>query len=144
MLSKGTLAEISTDGKMALQIRTESKLNPGDTVEVRSDGKETWEGTVEEAGGKVYEITLTDNGPKSGENAAVWDEKGKSAGKRGSLYSPAGFRDWPYRNNPSDFRRRGEMIQKGDVLFTLDSRQERDSAGLEGERQEKEEKLQEL
>ena len=144
MLSKGTLAEISTDGKMALQIRTESKLNPGDTVEVRSDGKETWEGTVEEAGGKVYEITLTDDGPKSGENAAVWDEKGNLLGS-GVLYihqpvSVIGHTGTIHRISVDE----GEMIQKGDVLFTLDSRQERDSAGLEGERQEKEEKLQEL
>lgn len=144
MLSWGALAEISADGKMAVQIRTKGELHTGDLVEVRSDGEETWEGIVEEASGRVYEITLTDDGPQSGENAAVWDQKGNLLGS-GVLYI---HQPVPVIGHTGKVRqvsvKEGELIRKGDVLFVLDEEGETGRLALEGERQEKEEKLQEL
>lgn len=69
--SSGALMLISLDGKMAVSIETETPLNRGAKVAVSLPGGTTVEGTVESATEKGYVITISDNGPKPGDQVTV-------------------------------------------------------------------------
>ena len=143
MLSQGALAEISADGKMALQIRTEEPLALGEKVEVRGTKEESWKGTVEEKKGKVYEITIKDTQGESGENAAVWKEEGELLGSGVlSVHQPVSVVGHSGRIKEI-YVKNGETVRQGERLFLLE-REEKDWESLEPKRWEREEQLQEL
>lgn len=84
MVDKGTLAVISLDGYMAVDIDNES-LEKGEAVSViLSDGSEE-EGLVDSVVGGSATVLISDDGPAVDETVTVTDAQGKELGS-GSLY----------------------------------------------------------
>lgn len=71
------LIELSIDGKMAVDIESDSDLSLGDELDVVLENGSIKSGTVEKASEEKYTITITDNGPKSDENVTIKDKNGR-------------------------------------------------------------------
>ena len=85
MAEHGCLAVVSLDGLMGLEIESEQALDQGRDLTVKtSDGKK-YDGRVEVRQGNRMFITLTDDGPRIGDTAEVFNDKGESLGT-GTLY----------------------------------------------------------
>ena len=85
MARYGCLAVVSLDGLMAVEIDTDTPPEAGsDVTVVRPDGSEL-SGRVEVRQGNRLTITLTDNGPKLGEEVEIRTAEGETLGA-GALY----------------------------------------------------------
>ena len=81
----GALAVISLDGLMAVQFDTTLEALPTETVTVRlSDGTEK-PGRIERRLGDTLTVTLSDDGPRIGDEAEVFNASGERLGA-GTLY----------------------------------------------------------
>ena len=80
MAEHGSLAVLSLDGYMAMDLETD-KLSKGDLVTVtREDGK-VYEGKVSTVTGNTATVLVTDNGPMYGEEVTVSTKDGAQLGK---------------------------------------------------------------
>ena len=80
MAEHGSLAVLSLDGYMAMDLETD-KLSKGDLVTVtREDGK-VYEGKVSTVTGNTATVLVTDNGPMYGEEVTVSTKDGAHLGK---------------------------------------------------------------
>ena len=85
MLRSGSLAVLSLDGLMALDLNNDAALTVGQSVTVRlSDGSE-YPGRVDTVLVDKTVVTLTDDGPSLGDAAVVLDPDGQVLGS-GQLY----------------------------------------------------------
>ena len=84
MYEHGTLALISLDGYMALDIETDA-LSVGDRVTVKLASEKTITGTVESVTNGTATILVTDNGPQYEETVTVLNAAGEELGS-GALY----------------------------------------------------------
>lgn len=75
MVEYGSLAEISLDGFMAVDLETDA-LTEGEKVTVILSGGTEEEGTVESVVGTKATVLVTDNGPESDEEVTVVSEEG--------------------------------------------------------------------
>jgi HlyD family secretion protein len=78
MAENGALMVLSTDGKMKLQIEARD-LEVGDSVSVTAE-ETSYTGTVVKVSSDTATITITDNGPSVGAEAAVYDGDGTQIG----------------------------------------------------------------
>lgn len=78
MAENGALMVLSTDGKMKLQIEA-GDLEVGDSVSVTAE-ETSYTGTVVKVSSDTATITITDNGPSVGAEAAVYDGDGTQIG----------------------------------------------------------------
>ncbi len=84
-LDSGALMLLSSNEKMAVAFEGSAGLTVGDEIVVVLENGNTEEGTVEEAVGEKYTVTLTDDGPKLGEAVTIQNEDGSVLGK-GNLH----------------------------------------------------------
>ncbi len=141
MYDKGTLALISLDGYMAVDIKAE-KLSVGDSVKVkRADGTKI-DGTVESVSGKNVTVLVTDNGPKYKEKVTVLDSDGKELGN-GKLYIHNALKVTGITGTVSSVRvSLNQKVSASTVIFNLkDTEYSADYESLLRERSEKEETL---
>ena len=91
MAEHGCLAVVSLDGLMALDVESPLAVDQGrDVTVVLSDGKR-FTGRVEVRQGERMTVTLTDDGPRQGDTAEVFDAQGESLGT-GELYIHSAWR----------------------------------------------------
>ncbi len=144
MVEHGGLAEISLDGYMAADIKTDA-LNEGDRVTVvLSDGEEI-EGTVEKTVGGTATVLVTDNGPENGEAVTVKSESGVELGS-GTLYIHNSLTVTGYAGTVSTVDASlNQKVYASTTLFTLkDTSTSASYDALLRERSEKEKTLLEL
>lgn len=84
MVEYGSLAVLSLDGYMAVDLETDA-LEKGSAVTVTRPDGSTLSGTVESAIAGKATILVTDNGPEYGEEVTVTAENGETIGS-GTLY----------------------------------------------------------
>lgn len=84
MVEYGSLAVLSLDGYMAVDLETDA-LEKGSAVTVTRPDGSTLSGTVESAIAEKATILVTDNGPEYGEEVTVTAENGETIGS-GTLY----------------------------------------------------------
>ncbi|MBR5094187.1 MAG: hypothetical protein IK095_03745, partial [Oscillospiraceae bacterium] len=115
----GALAVISLDGLMALQFDTASDVRPAENVTVRlSDGTEK-PGRVERRLGDTLTVTLTDDGPKIGDAAEVFDKSGERIGG-GALYVHSAWNVTASGGVIASVSiREGYVANAGSVIFAL-------------------------
>ncbi len=119
MYENGTLALISLDGYMAVDIETEA-LAVGDSVTVKlSDGEET-AGTVESVVGDNAVILVTDDGPAYDEAVTVLSNEGTQIGT-GNLYIHSALRVTGYAGTISGVEAAvNDAVSDTSKLFTLE------------------------
>ena len=144
MLQYGCLAEISLDSRMALEIRAETSLLPGETVTV-TVGEEAFAGRVEANREGVLTVTVEDKGFAVGETAAVLDEKGGELGL-GTLEIHSPWRAAATGGTVNQvYAREGQTIRSGAKLMSLkDTGYSAQYRMLSNRHREYEEQLQEL
>ena len=120
MLQKGELMEISTDGLMAVEIETDTTLNPADSVSVTLSDGTAVTGTVEEIKGNSAVVTLTDEGTAYGDNVTVTDSEGNILGT-GNLYIHKSFAVTGISGTVSSVSvSQNQKISSGDKLMVLE------------------------
>ncbi len=141
MAEKGSLALISLDGYMAVDIEAD-KLSVGDSVKVkRADGSKI-DGTVETVSGKTVTILVTDNGPKYNEKVTVLGSDGKEIDS-GKLYIHNPLSVTGIAGKISDVKASlNTKVSSSTTVFLLtDTEYRADYESLLRERREKEEEL---
>ena len=144
MVDQGSLAVISLDGYMAVQIETEA-LQEGDAVPViRPDGTEIG-GSVASVVGKTATILVTDNGPEFGETVTVKALDGRALGS-GQLYIHNPLKVTGYAGTVKTVNAaQNQQVYASTTLFTLtDTTTHASYDALLRSRSEKEEVLLEL
>ena len=120
MLQKGELMEISTDGLMAVEIETDTTLNPADSVSVTLSDGTAVTGTVEQIKGNSAVVTLTDDGTAYGDNVTVTDSEGNILGT-GNLYIHKSFAVTGISGTVSSVSvSQNQKISSGDKLMVLE------------------------
>ncbi len=115
----GALAVVSLDGLMALQLETTSDVRPAENVTVRlPDGTEK-PGRVERRLNDTLTVTLTDDGPKIGDQAEVYSAAGERLGS-GTLYVHSAWNVTAASGKVAAVSaREGLVANAGSVLFAL-------------------------
>lgn len=76
MYRHGSLAELSMDGYLALDIPV-GALQPGETLTVTTSDGQEWDGTVDTVTASTATVLLTDDGPLVGDTAKVGTQQGQ-------------------------------------------------------------------
>lgn len=76
MYRHGSLAELSMDGYLALDIPA-GALQPGETLTVTTSDGQEWDGTVDTVTASTATVLLTDDGPLVGDTAKVGSQEGQ-------------------------------------------------------------------
>lgn len=76
MYRHGSLAELSMDGYLALDIPA-GALQPGETITVTTSDGQEWDGTVDTVTASTATVLLTDDGPLVGDTAKVGSQEGQ-------------------------------------------------------------------
>ena len=122
----GSLAVVSLDGLMALQLDTSSDVRPTEDVTVRLPAGQEFPGRVERRLGDTLTVTLTDNGPQIGDTAEVFSAAGERLGS-GTLYVHSAWNVTASGGTVTGIHiREGVVANANSVLFDL-SGVERDS-----------------
>lgn len=85
MVSDGALLLLSLDGKMAVQIETDSDVEAGSAVTVTLSDETVVSAVAESRSGSTMTVTLTDNGTDFGDLVTVKDSSGQVLGT-GTLF----------------------------------------------------------
>lgn len=144
MYEHGTLALISLDGYMAVDIETDA-LTAGDSVCVKLSDETEITGTVESVVGGKATILVTDNGPAYEDTVTVLDSDGTALGS-GQLDIHSALRVTGYAGTIAGVRvDENDKVSSGTRLFTLeDTAYSANYNALLRERAELEETLLEL
>lgn len=144
MYEHGTLALLSLDGFMAVDIETDSLTAGGSVTVKRADG-DTVTGTVETVVDGKATILITDNGPQYEEAVTVLDGEGKEIGE-GTLYIHSPLRITAYAGTVDTVKTSlNKKVTDTTKLFTLeDTAYSANYNSLLRTRSEKEETLLEL
>ena len=144
MVDHGSLAVISLDGYMAVDLETDTLSEGDEVVVILSDGEEE-EGTVKSVVGKTATILVTDNGPEYDEKVTVRKEDGTEAGS-GKLYIHNPLMVTVYAGTIKTVNGMlNQQVYSGTTLFTLtDTSSTASYDALLRSRSEKEETLLEL
>lgn len=76
MYRHGSLAELSMDGHLALDIPA-GALQPGEALTVTTSDGQEWDGTVDTVTASTATVLLTDDGPLVGDTAKVGSQQGQ-------------------------------------------------------------------
>ena len=76
MYRHGSLAELSMDGLLALDIPA-GALQPGESLTVTTSDGQEWDGTVDTVTASTATVLLTDDGPLVGDTAKVGSQEGQ-------------------------------------------------------------------
>ena len=76
MYRHGSLAELSMDGYLALDIPA-GALQPGEALTVTTSDGQEWDGTVDTVTASTATVLLTDDGPMVGDTAKVGSQQGQ-------------------------------------------------------------------
>ena len=116
---QGSLLCISVDGKMAVDLETNANVSAGDSVKVTLSSGTTVEGSVESAAGSAITVTITDNGPASGDEVRVAASNGVTLGK-GKLYVHQPYLLMDTAGTVSDiYVSENEKVGQDDKLYRL-------------------------
>ena len=120
MLEHGSLAVLSLDGLMAVDVQRGTDLAAGDTVCVTlSDGTEV-EGTVESNLDGVLTVTIADDNYTEGDTVKVTTEDGDRIGS-GELYIHSRWNATAYSGTVSEIRvSEGNTVSAGRTLMKLE------------------------
>ncbi len=117
MLQYGALAVLSLDGKMAVQVQTQTDRMTGDAVTVSVDGEER-EGLVETNREGILTVVFPDEGDAPGQTVTVLYD-GNLLGT-GEMYIHSQWNAVAYSGTVSSVKvDAGEDAQEGDTLFKL-------------------------
>lgn len=143
MGEKGALCVLSMDGKLLFDFEAEG-LTAGDSVSVETGGK-TFKGSVENVLDGVVTVSVTDNGPLVGAEAAAFAEDGTVLGS-GELTISSPLRVIGYAGTISAvYTAENRDVYVGSALFALtDTAYTANYETLLSQRQDKEEEMQEL
>lgn len=120
MLQNGSLAVLSLDGRMAVDIRRSTSLKAGSTVCVYLEDDTELEGKVESSAGGTLTVSIEDEGYAIGETVTVKTEDGDRLG-RGPLYIHNAWNATAYYGTISDINvSEGDTIAAGKTLFELE------------------------
>lgn len=144
MLANGALAVLSLDGKMAVDVETETVLQVGDSLLVTVEGEEIT-GRVESRLGNTFIVTVEDKGYAVDQQVTVATKDGEELGS-GPLYIHNPWRVTGVSGTISAIRvRENDKVTKGSTLMTLS---DTDTASqqqiLLGQRQDYEQTMEEL
>ena len=119
MYEHGSLALISLDGYMAVDIETDA-LSVGDSITVMLSDDEEITGTVESVVNNMATILVTDNGPEYDESVTVLDSEGTQLGT-GNLYIHSALRVTGYTGTIADvIVEENADVSKDTQLFALE------------------------
>lgn len=119
MLEHGSLAVLSLDGLMAVDIPTVTDLATGDAVLVTLADSGTVSGRVESSLNGTLVVTVEDEGYTAGQSAEVTREDGTSLGQ-GCLYIHSAWKATAYTGVISTVHAQVEReVSSGGTLFTL-------------------------
>jgi len=118
MVKNGSLAVLSLDGYMAVDIEN-SGLAKGDTVKVYTSDDKEYKGTVESVLGTTATVLVTDNGPQNDDTVKVCDNSGKVVGT-GKLYIHSSLAITTYAGTVSSVNcKLNQQVYSTTVLFKL-------------------------
>ena len=118
MNEKGSLALLSLDGYMAVDIETEV-LEKGDSVQVKRSSGTTVNGTVESVTNGKATVLISDNGPKYDESVTVKNSSGEEIGQ-GTLYVHSPLRVTGYAGTVSKVHvSENTKVSASTRIFTL-------------------------
>lgn len=119
MLQNGSLAVLSLDGLMAVDLETKSSLAVGNEVTVTLSDKTKVSGKVASNLAGTLTVTLEDDGYDIGESVGVSDKSGNDLGT-GSLYVYSAWSAGAYTGTVKKINvSEGDTVKAGKVLMTL-------------------------
>lgn len=120
MLEHGSLAVLSLDGRMAVDIRRSTGLKNGSTVCVILEDDTEVEGKVESASGEALTVSIEDAGYAIGAKVTVKTEDGDRLGS-GDLYIHNAWKATAYYGTISKVNaEEGDVLSAGKTLFELE------------------------
>lgn len=145
MLQHGSLAVLSLDGLMAVDLKIQSSLAVGSKVNVTIDGKTKVSGKIVSNLTDTVTVTIEDDDFAIGTTASVSDTSGNDLGT-GSLYVYSAWSASAYTGTVSKINvSEGDTVKAGKTLMTLtDTGRTAKYQKLLSQRQEYEELLQRL
>lgn len=121
ILEHGSLAVLSLDGRMGLDVQTEEALAVGDSVSVTVGEGEEVTGRVESTLGDTVIITVPDNGYEVDATARVSNSQGEHLGY-GKLYIHNPWHATAYYGTVKDIRvKENDKVSAGATLMTLEN-----------------------
>lgn len=145
ILEHGSLAVLSLDGRMGLDVETDAALSVGDSVVVTLEEDEEVTGRVESTLGDTVIVTIPDNGYAVDAAARVSTSDGDYLGY-GKLYIRNPWHAMAYYGTVDAVKvKENETVSAGEVLMTLENTSHSTQYELLlAQRQEYEEVMQEL